>query len=344
MTFVYICIPVHDEEQTIGPLLWKVRRVMAEYGRDYHIVVADDASTDGTAEVLASYAGLLPLTVVRCAERRGYGPTLERALRKAANLSRYPKRDSIVTLQGDFTDDPSLIPELVRHIEGGADIVGNTGAEELTGAPWARRVVRAAFDRLGRRAGADAEAGRMGAGFRAYRAIVPRKVFEDLGAEPLLRSDGWSADAELLRAMLPQARRVASGNAPAVYGRRQRDSRFDWREGVRQVRAALSGGGVPVGFPLESPLEDLAREAPTPRRSRRRAAASSRKEGAASRRSNGRGGRGGRDSARRRPSAKPSDSGSGGEPSEGKSGTSKRRRRRRRRGGSSRRSPGADST
>ncbi|HSM36308.1 MAG TPA: glycosyltransferase family 2 protein [Longimicrobiales bacterium] len=327
MTFVYICIPVHDEEQTIGPLLWKIRRVMAEYGRDYHIVVADDASTDATPEILASYVGVMPLTVIRCAERRGYGPTLERALRKAASLSRYPKRDTAVTLQGDFTDDPALIPELARHIEGGADIVGNAARSHLKGAHWSQRLARSAFERFAGRRGIPPDAGAAGAGFRAYRMVIPRKVFDDAGDEPVLRSDGWSADAELLRAFLPEARRVACGEAPRDYARRQRPSRFAWREGLRQVRGALAGASTPGAYPLVPPGPDVAAEASAPRRSRRRPRDSER---------GGNGRRSGRTSAR---------SGKGRrEPSGSGSGTSKRRRKRRRRGGSGRRSPGADSS
>jgi glycosyltransferase involved in cell wall biosynthesis len=327
LTVVYICIPVHDEEQTIGPLLWKIRRVMAEYGRDYHIVVADDASTDATPEILSSYAGVLPLTVIRCAERRGYGPALERALRRAAAMSRYPRRDTIVTLQGDFTDDPALIPELVRHVEGGADIVGNAGRPDLTGAHWTHRLARSAFERLASRRRMPDDAGALCAGFRAYRVVIPRKVFDDAGDEPVVRSDGWNADAELLRAFLPHARRVASGEAPAVFGRRQRPSRFAWREGLRQVRGAMGERETPGSFPLEAPGADLAREEPAPRPSRRRGGdeerGRSRKRGG---RPSGRGGRASR------------------EPSGGGAGNSTRRRKRRRRGGSRQRNPGADSS
>ena len=30
---IYICLPVHNEAQTVGVLLWKIRNVMAEFGR-----------------------------------------------------------------------------------------------------------------------------------------------------------------------------------------------------------------------------------------------------------------------------------------------------------------------
>ena len=73
---IYICIPAHDEARTIGVLLWKIRKVMAEFGRDYQIRVLDDASTDGSDSVLARYRGVLPLRVRRSKERLGYSAAL----------------------------------------------------------------------------------------------------------------------------------------------------------------------------------------------------------------------------------------------------------------------------
>ena len=45
---IYICIPALDEARTIGVLLWRIRQVMEEFPRDYHVLVLDDGSTDDT--------------------------------------------------------------------------------------------------------------------------------------------------------------------------------------------------------------------------------------------------------------------------------------------------------
>ena len=49
---IYIGIPVYNEAQTIGVLLWKIRQVFQRYGREYELLVYDDASTDATPDVL----------------------------------------------------------------------------------------------------------------------------------------------------------------------------------------------------------------------------------------------------------------------------------------------------
>ena len=93
----------------------------------------DDGSTDATAEVLEPYTRVLPLTVLRHEERRGYAVSVEELLRQAVELTDRPKRDAAILLHADFTHNPQVIPDLVRRVESGADIVVAEG--KLEGEP-----------------------------------------------------------------------------------------------------------------------------------------------------------------------------------------------------------------
>ena len=72
---IYICVPSQNNATTVGLLLWKVRQVLAAFPREYHLLVADDGSTDHTGEVLSSYGRVLPMSGPRLPPHRYYrGP------------------------------------------------------------------------------------------------------------------------------------------------------------------------------------------------------------------------------------------------------------------------------
>ena len=236
---IYICIPAYNEERTIGVVLWKIREVMADFDRDYDVLVVDDGSTDGTSDVMEPYARIMPLHVRRHEKRHGYAASLEALVRAASDRTAYPKRDVVVTLQADFTDEPEDIVTLVKRIEGGADLV--TGRVHLVPDElprfmrWTRRLWHGALRRL---RGGELE-GDLLSGFRAYRVIALRKALEEAGSGPLLTTDGWAANAELLERVAPHSRRTEAVDVHLRYGRHQRDSRFRPIQASRELTRLL---------------------------------------------------------------------------------------------------------
>lgn len=290
---IYLCIPAHNEEQTVGVVLWKIRQVLTDFPRDYQILVADDASTDGTAEVLAPYARVLPLTILRARQRRGYAASLEMLLREACRRSPYPKRDAIVVLQADFTDEPEDVVPLIKKIEQGADIVGGTRATNTRPALLERWLVHWQRRVLGRIAWPD-DAGDPLSGFRSYRVYTIARAIDNAGNDRLLHWDGAIADAELLQAAAANARRVESIDLVHRPDRRQRPTRASTWETLKRLRRFVRGA-TPV---TTVPLAELSPETlPPPRpleieRERRSEAVPDRSR-------NGRGPRNGRSAAGR---------------------------------------------
>jgi len=240
---IYVCIPAHSEAATIGVLLWKIRKVLGEFGRDYRIVVHDDASTDDTRAVLERYRRALPLTILRSDDQHGYGRSVEALLRHVIDASPYPKRDCAVVLQGDFTENPEDVVGLVKVLEGGADIVaGQVEPNTLpypSGMKWARIVASTFLRRVVARAPVSDPL----AGLRAYRVIVLKKAFRDMDEQDrVIRAEGWAANVELLGVLAPHARRIAEAPLSLRYDLQARPSRF------RPVKTLLSlarlGGSV----------------------------------------------------------------------------------------------------
>src|SRR5947207_3744341 len=144
---IYVCVPVHNEARTVGLVLWKVRKGFTAFEREYQIIACDDASTDGSADVLASYARVLPLTVIHHPSRQGYAKSLEELLRVALQRTDRPKRDCAITLHADFVHAPETMEEMVKRLESGADLVVAEQGQTM-GARWPERWARQWAPRL----------------------------------------------------------------------------------------------------------------------------------------------------------------------------------------------------
>lgn len=247
---IYICVPAHDEGQTVGVVLWKVRQVLGDAGRDYQILVADDGSTDKTPAVLEPYTRVLPLTVMRSDRCRGYTASLEMLLREAVHRSEYPRRDVIVVLQADFTEDPDHIAALLKRIESGADIAASA-APARHGAGLRNRFAEMATRYLLRKLTWPEGYGDPLTGFHAYRVSAVRRAFEVLeGPRRLLRWEGPLANVELFQAAQPHARRIDVVEWLPTPERRQRPTRDDPGSRLRLVwaytRNREPAGVIPV--------------------------------------------------------------------------------------------------
>lgn len=204
---IYVCVTARNHASTVGLLLWKLRKVFQEFPREYHILVADDASTDGTAELLETYQRALPMTLQRHQQRVGHAASLEGLARDALRRSDRPKRDCLVTLPADFAVTPAALPELLKRFESGADVVvgeAPSGREPLGTwlvrrcAPW---LLKPGLSLPGVRD--------VTSGVSVIRLITLKGCLRDR-PERFLQSDGPSAHAELVARTAARARQIAA--------------------------------------------------------------------------------------------------------------------------------------
>lgn len=259
---IYVCIPSYNEATTVGLLLWKIRQVFAAFPREYQLLVLDDASTDSTAEVLEPYSRVLPLTVLRHGEREGYARSAEELLRRAVELTDRPKRDAAILMHADFTHNPQLIPDLVRRIESGADLVVAEG--RLTGEPsWPRRVARRHAPLLLRGIVTVPGVRDIVTGFAAIRLVALRNALRSQ-ADRLLVTEGWAANAELYWRTARYSRRVETVASVERHDLRSRPSRAQVGELAAELwraRRALRAAPVPPGTPETPSRRELEAEA-----------------------------------------------------------------------------------
>src|SRR5574341_2018136 len=210
---IYVCVPSHNQGATLGLLLWKVRQVFNAFPREYQFLVSDDGSTDGTREVLDLYQRALPVSVLRAPTREGYAASVERLLREALRRTDRPKRDCAITLPPDFAVSPDGLPDLVRRLESGADLVVGELMERSV--PLLLRLVRRTAPWLLRPGRSVPGVRDLFSGCYAFRLATLKRCFQDQPA--LLQTDGWCANAELVAHAAVHARQIAT--VPIAQGR-----------------------------------------------------------------------------------------------------------------------------
>jgi dolichol-phosphate mannosyltransferase len=139
---IWVLLCAYNEARVIQPT---VRAMRAASGAgDTRVILVDDGSADGTAELAESAAAEagVALTVVRHAQNGGLGAALRTGIGWV--LEHAQESDVLVTLDADNTHPPASIPGMVDRVRHGDDLViasrYQPGAR-VRGVPGYRRVL-----------------------------------------------------------------------------------------------------------------------------------------------------------------------------------------------------------
>ena len=109
---ISVMIPAYNEEKNIEDVLTRTKAVLMALNLPYEIIVVDDGSTDKTS----AFARRKEATVIRLRKNRGKGFALRKAFQHAAG-------NILIMMDADGSHKPEEIPDLVKPLLNGADVV-----------------------------------------------------------------------------------------------------------------------------------------------------------------------------------------------------------------------------
>jgi dolichol-phosphate mannosyltransferase len=226
---VWIVLPAYNEAAGLPRLLERIVAVRSSSGMPLHVVVVDDGSSDETAALAEGFAARLPLVLERHPRNLGLGPTLRDGLLRAVELA--APEDVVVTMDADDSHHPDQVPEMVRLLDQGHDVViasrYRRGSRTL-GVPWSRRLMSDAGSWLFRLVLPMRGVRDYTCGFRAYRAAVLRRALERWG-DRFFDQDGFQAMVDVLLKLRPLG--VSCAEVPMVL-------RYDLKQSRSKMRVA----------------------------------------------------------------------------------------------------------
>ena len=182
-----VVIPTYDESENIERMLRRIRECLPQAG----VLVVDDGSPDGTAELVQKVAAELPdvhllsrtaKSGLGSAYRAGFAWGLERGY------------DAFVEIDADFSHDPAALPSLVAPLEDGFDVsIGSRYVEGGSIPNWAwHRHLLSRGGNIYASAVLGLGVADSTAGYRAYSADILRRLDLDR-----IRAEGYGFQIEM---------------------------------------------------------------------------------------------------------------------------------------------------
>jgi glycosyltransferase involved in cell wall biosynthesis len=110
-------VPCYNDEEVLHALVGRLRSVFGAQDWDYEILFVDDGSGDGT------WRSIRELSVadnhiigIRLSRNHGHQLALAAGMAQAAG-------DRILTIDSDLQDPPELVPEMMKLMDAGADVL-----------------------------------------------------------------------------------------------------------------------------------------------------------------------------------------------------------------------------
>ncbi len=198
MPKVFVVLPAYNEEANLPEVLERIGASLSAARLPYHVIVVNDGSKDGTLAVAERFAASMPLSIHRHETNMGLGRTLADGLDAALALAR--PEDVVVTMDADATQDAALVPEMVRRLSAGPDVVIASRYRHgalVEGVPRYRRALSFGASLLMRILFPMHGVRDYTCGFRAYKAAALQHALKKCGGK-LVDQSGFQCMVDVL--------------------------------------------------------------------------------------------------------------------------------------------------
>ena len=165
---ISVVIPLLNEEESLRILYNDIKKAISPYSFDYEIVFIDDGSTDNSLNIIRDLSRR-DNKVHYFSFRKNYG--------KSAALHvgfKFVSGDAVITMDADLQDDPAEIPNLLRKLAEGYDLV--SGWKKVRHDPFIKRHSSRFFNHITRMT-SDVKIHDFNCGLKAYRKEVVKSVY-----------------------------------------------------------------------------------------------------------------------------------------------------------------------
>jgi glycosyltransferase involved in cell wall biosynthesis len=122
-TDVSVILPAYNEAENLPAVVGEIIEQLSTRQLKFEVLIVDDGSKDGTRGVAAALVREHPsVRALRLRRNVGKSGALQLGLRESTG-------DRVVLMDADGQDDPAAIPDLMRAIDGGLDLVTGRRAD-----------------------------------------------------------------------------------------------------------------------------------------------------------------------------------------------------------------------
>jgi glycosyltransferase involved in cell wall biosynthesis len=213
MTTLSVVIPAYNEENGIAEIAGRVLSVKDDLHKagveDLELLVVDDGSGDGTAEIAGQIDGV---RLIRHVKNKGYGAALKTGFSKANG-------ELIGFLDADGTYPPEYFPQLCQKAMNGSELViGSRMSGADSKMPVTRRVGNFFFASLltliGRQKVSDSASG-----MRVFKRNILERIYplpDGLNLTPVMSTRAVHEGIQMVEVPIPYDERVGSSKLSVV--------------------------------------------------------------------------------------------------------------------------------